>query len=63
MLPEVAYVKLGWALGQTDDLEKVKQIMLTPIGRELTEREPYNGYLVFQGGIPEVESFLKTIMR
>jgi len=63
MLPEVAYVKLGWALGQTDDLEKVKEIMLTPIGRELTEREPYNGYLVFQGGIPEVESFLKTIMR
>jgi len=63
MLPEVAYVKLGWALGQTDDLEKVKEIMLTPIGSELTEREPYNGYLVYQGGVPEVEEFLKSIMR
>ncbi|RLE17584.1 MAG: Glu-tRNA(Gln) amidotransferase GatDE subunit D, partial [Acidobacteria bacterium] len=34
MLPEVAYIKLGWALGQTDDPEKVKEIMLTPIGSE-----------------------------
>lgn len=59
MLPEVAYVKLGWALGQTDNLEEVKEIMLTPINGEITEREPYNGYLVFQGGIPEVEKFLK----
>jgi len=49
MLPEVAYIKLGWALGQTDDLEKVKELMLTPINDEITEREPYNGYLVYQG--------------
>jgi len=58
MLPEVAYVKLGWALGQTNDLEKVKEIMLTPIAGETTEREPSNGYLIFQGGIPEVEEFI-----
>ncbi len=63
MLPEVAYVKLGWALGQTDDLEKVKEIMLTPIAGEITEREPYNGYLIYQGGIPEVEEFLRQIKR
>jgi len=63
MLPEVAYVKLCWALGQTDDLEKVKEIMLTPIAGEITEREPYNGYLIFQGGIPEVEDFLREIKR
>jgi glutamyl-tRNA(Gln) amidotransferase subunit D len=63
MLPEVAYVKLGWALGQTDDLSEVKRIMLSPISRDITEREPYNGYLVFQGGIPEVESFLRTIHK
>ncbi|HFE64279.1 glutamyl-tRNA(Gln) amidotransferase subunit D [candidate division KSB1 bacterium 4484_188] len=63
MLPEVAYVKLGWALGQTDDLKKVKEIMLTPIAGEITEREPYNGYLIYQGGIPEVEDFLRTIKR
>jgi len=63
MLPEVAYVKLAWALGQTDDLQKVKEIMLNPIAGEITEREPYNGYLIYQGGIPEVEEFLRTIKR
>ena len=63
MLPEVAYIKLGWALGQTDDLDKVREIMLTPICSETTEREPYNGYLIFQGGIPEVEKFLRTIHK
>ena len=63
MLPEVAYVKLGWALGQTDDLEEVKRLMLTPISKEITDREPYNGYLVYQGGIPEIEDFLKSVYR
>ena len=58
MLPEVSYMKLGWALGQTSDLNKVKDIMLTPIAGEITEREPHNGYLVYQGGIPEVEEFI-----
>ncbi|MCG2714966.1 MAG: hypothetical protein L6422_01555 [Candidatus Marinimicrobia bacterium] len=63
LLPEVAYVKLCWALGQTDDLDKVKEIMLTPIAGEITEREPYNGYLIYQGGIPEVEEFIRGIKR
>jgi glutamyl-tRNA(Gln) amidotransferase subunit D len=63
MLPEVAYVKLAWALGQTDDLNKVKDMMLTPICGETTEREPYNGYLILQGGVPEVEAFLHTIHK
>ncbi|OQX85514.1 glutamyl-tRNA(Gln) amidotransferase subunit D [candidate division KSB1 bacterium 4484_87] len=58
MLPEVAYGKLGWALGQTSDLKEVKKIMLTPIAGEITEREPHNGYLIYQGGIPEVEEFI-----
>ena len=59
MLPEVAYIKLGWALGQSSDPETVRELMLTPISGEITEREPYNGYLIFQGGIPEIEDFLK----
>jgi glutamyl-tRNA(Gln) amidotransferase subunit D len=63
MLPEVAYIKLGWALGQTSDLSKVKEIMLTPICGEITEREPYNGYLIYQGGIPEVEEFIKKFHK
>jgi glutamyl-tRNA(Gln) amidotransferase subunit D len=63
MLPEVAYIKLGWALGQTSDIEKVKDIMLTPINGDITEREPYNGYLIYQGGIPEVEEFIKNFHK
>ncbi len=63
MLPEVAYVKLGWALGQTSDLDEVRRIMLTPIAGEITEREPSNGYLVFQGGIPEVEEFISRYRK
>jgi glutamyl-tRNA(Gln) amidotransferase subunit D len=56
-------MKLGWALGQSNDLEEVKRIMLTPIAGEITEREPSNGYLIFQGGIPEVEEFLGKYMK
>ncbi len=63
MLPEVAYIKLGWALGQTNDLEKVKKIMLTSIQDDITEREPYNGYLIYQGGVPEVEEFIKKFHK
>ena len=63
MLPEVAYIKLGWALGQTDDLEKVKELMLTPVNDDITEREPYNGYLIYQGGVPEVEDFIKKFRK
>ncbi|MCF8308278.1 MAG: Glu-tRNA(Gln) amidotransferase subunit GatD, partial [Bacteroidales bacterium] len=63
MLPEVAYIKLGWALGQTDDPEEVKKIMLTPVNDEITKREPYNGYLIYQGGVPEVEEFIKKVRK
>ncbi len=63
MLPEVAIVKLSWALGQTNDLEKVRELMMTPIANDITKREPYNGYLVYQGGIPEVEEFIKKVHK
>ncbi len=63
MLPEAAYMKLCWVLGHTTDREKVKEMMLTPIAGEITEREPHNGYLVYQGGIPEVERFISTYKK
>jgi glutamyl-tRNA(Gln) amidotransferase subunit D len=63
MLPEVAYIKLGWALGQTEDLNEVKRLMLKPIAGDITEREPYDGYLIFQGGVPEIRDFLRTIYK
>ncbi len=63
MLPEAAYMKLCWTLGQTEDPEKIRELMLMPIAGETTEREPHNGYLVYQGGIPEVERFLSTYKK
>jgi len=63
MLPEVAWVKLSWVLGQTEDPEEVKKMMLTPINDEITEREPYNGYLVYQGGVPETEEFIRNVHK
>lgn len=63
MLPEVAWVKLGWTLGQTEDPEEVKRIMLTPVNGEITQKEPYNGYLVYQGGVPEVDDFVKRVRK
>ncbi len=63
MLPEVAFIKLSWALGQSDDPEVVKRIMLERISDEMTDREPYNGYLLYQGAVPEVQKFLREIKR
>ncbi len=58
MLPETALMKLGWVLGHTDDREEVARMMQTPISHEITEREPHNGYLILQGGLPEVDEFV-----
>jgi glutamyl-tRNA(Gln) amidotransferase subunit D len=64
MLPEVAYIKLGWALGvHPDDPEAARQLMVTPIAGETTEREPHDGYLVFQGGVPEIQEFLGKVWK
>ena len=48
-------------MGHTNDLEEVKKIMLTNIAGEITKREPYNGYIILQGGIPEVDEFIKKV--
>lgn len=77
MLPEVAFVKLGWSLGMVEHEEevngtpytkeqkhsRVKELMLTSINDEITEREPYNGYLVYQGGVDEVEDFIRKFRK
>jgi glutamyl-tRNA(Gln) amidotransferase subunit D len=63
MLPEVAYVKLGWTLAHTREPAEVRRIMATPLAGEITEREPHNGYLVLQGGIPEVEDFIRSFRK
>jgi glutamyl-tRNA(Gln) amidotransferase subunit D len=64
MLPEVAYIKLGWALGvHPDDPDAVRELMIRPVAGEITEREPHDGYLVFQGGVPELQELLAKIWK
>jgi glutamyl-tRNA(Gln) amidotransferase subunit D len=63
MLPETAYIKLGWALGQTDDPDEVRRLMLTPVNDEITPREPYNGYLIYQGGVKDVDDFVRRVHK
>ena len=41
MLPETAYVKLSWALANYEDIEKVKEIMRTPLVNEMSERRVF----------------------
>ena len=59
MLPETALMKLGWVLGHTGDHDEVLKMMRTTIAHEVADREPHNGYLILQGGLPEVEDFVK----
>ena len=64
MLPEVAYIKLGWALGvHPDDPAAARELMTTVIAGETTEREPHDGYLILQGGVPEVSEFLAKVWK
>jgi glutamyl-tRNA(Gln) amidotransferase subunit D len=43
MLPETAYVKLMWVLGQTSDGEEVRRLMTTDLRGEITERREIDG--------------------
>ena len=45
MLPETAYVKLAWTLGQTDKIDEVKDIMTTNIAVELSESSSVKHFL------------------
>jgi len=39
LIPETAYIKLGWVLGNTDTLEEAKKLLSTNIAGEFLERE------------------------
>jgi glutamyl-tRNA(Gln) amidotransferase subunit D len=45
MLPETAYVKLGWLLSFEKNQEKIKELMLKNIAGEITERTQANEFL------------------
>ncbi|MEM5801936.1 MAG: Glu-tRNA(Gln) amidotransferase subunit GatD [Candidatus Aenigmatarchaeota archaeon] len=38
MLPEVAYVKLGWVLGHEKNMEKIREVMKKNLAGEITEQ-------------------------
>ena len=58
MLPETALMKLGWVLGHTDDHAEVMRMMRHSYNHEITEREPHDGYIILQGGLPETQKFI-----
>jgi glutamyl-tRNA(Gln) amidotransferase subunit D len=45
MLPETAYVKLVWTLGQTDNIKEVKEIIQTNIAGEIGEKSSEKFFL------------------
>lgn len=45
MLPETAYVKLGWVLGHTQDMDEVRKRMLTNVAGEITQRSVEKTFL------------------
>ncbi len=45
MLPETAYVKLGWVLGNYDNEKEVKKIMLTNLAGEITEKSRFDSFI------------------
>ena len=46
ILPETAFVKLIWALGQTDDIKEIKNIMKTNIAGEIQDKLSLKYFLV-----------------
>ena len=45
MTPETAFVKLSWALGQSEDYSEVKEIMQTNIAGEFGEKSTIKDFL------------------
>jgi len=45
MLPEVAYIKMMYALGHAKKIDEVREIMLKDIAGEISEREPLDVFL------------------
>ena len=61
MLPSAAYTKLIWTLGHTRNLDEVREIMLTPIAGEITNRESPKGFMLMQGTEPGIDNILKNL--
>ena len=49
MLPETAFAKLCWVLANFDSTDEQIKILTSNIAGEILEREPDNGYQIYQG--------------
>ena len=45
MTPETTYVKLCWALGQSENINEVKEIMQSNIAGEISEKSSIKDFL------------------
>ncbi len=46
MIPETALIKLGWTLGNYDDLDEVKEVMITNLAGEISTNSRYQEFMV-----------------
>jgi len=46
-----------------DDPDAVRRTMQETIAGEMTEREPHDGYIVLQGGVPEVTAYFGKVWK
>lgn len=46
MLPETAYIKLGWVLGHANEMEKIRELMKKNIAGEISERSEFETFLM-----------------
>ena len=42
----------------TRAIDEVLRMMRAVVSHEITDREPHNGYLIMQGGLPEIDEFI-----
>jgi glutamyl-tRNA(Gln) amidotransferase subunit D len=59
MLPEVALVKAMWVLGHTSDLKFAQELMQKNLAGEITKREEFDEYPLFQ---PKVDKRLNKLL-
>jgi glutamyl-tRNA(Gln) amidotransferase subunit D len=49
MLPETAFAKMCWVLGNFQSLQEAKNLMITNVSGEILEREEFRGFKILQG--------------
>ena len=56
-MPPAQLPGLNFDLGDT--IDSLRDAVQDFCAHEITPREPHNGYLILQGGLPEVDAFVQ----